>query len=130
MKLTVLTKTLLNCPLCSDREPCLTGCKAGGRTWGACLEECLGDNPMMIDMFAHMEKKLTERQAEIRRAGKGTMKLEHGVTGVSSAGGGDGRPRRGKEKAFLAEKPSIAGNIKAGITTSAATALRGFGREL
>eukprot|EP00746_Dinoflagellata_sp_MGD_P133368 gnl/MRDRNA2_/MRDRNA2_67062_c0_seq1.p1 gnl/MRDRNA2_/MRDRNA2_67062_c0~~gnl/MRDRNA2_/MRDRNA2_67062_c0_seq1.p1 ORF type:complete len:222 (-),score=40.77 gnl/MRDRNA2_/MRDRNA2_67062_c0_seq1:67-732(-) len=54
-----LTKSLLNCPLCREKEPCLLECRFGQkRPWKACLEECLAENPMMRDTMLSLATSL------------------------------------------------------------------------
>ncbi|CAD7970318.1 unnamed protein product [Amoebophrya sp. A120] len=106
----MLTKTLLNCPLCADKEPCFVDCKASGAGWDKCLQRCLGDNPMMLDMFSHMTEKLQARkQAMVGTTTGGQAEAsKHDFSATTAAAGG-----MKKKPLILEGKP-----------------LKSFGREL
>mmetsp|Transcript_84238 Transcript_84238/g.272639 ORF Transcript_84238/g.272639 Transcript_84238/m.272639 type:complete len:111 (+) Transcript_84238:78-410(+) len=49
--------SLNNCPLCRGKEPCLMNCKQQEhKSWNECLNRCLGDNPMLLDVFQNIVK--------------------------------------------------------------------------
>lgn len=75
-----LTRSLLNCPLCAQKEPCLVECKAGGKSWKECLGECLADNPPMQSMFVSLSEKMHRRKSSSTVA-------ESSSSGASSANG-------------------------------------------
>jgi len=59
-----MIKSLANCPLCKDKEPCLLDCRFGQkRGWRECLEECLNDNPMVKDIMIKMADRNSEEAA-------------------------------------------------------------------
>merc|ERR1712226_1376726 len=47
-----MLKSLHDCPLCREHEPCILDCRfAQKRGWKECLEECMKDNPMVRDLM-------------------------------------------------------------------------------
>merc|ERR1719247_394429 len=56
MENTIIT-SLNNCPLCRGKEPCLMDCKKKeNKSWGECLNRCLGDNPLLLETFQSIVK--------------------------------------------------------------------------
>lgn len=53
----MIITSLNNCPLCREKEPCLLQCKqVEKKTWGECLNRCLGDNPLLLETFTSIVK--------------------------------------------------------------------------
>ena len=53
-----MMKALANCPLCREHEPCLLDCRYGQkRSWKECLEECLKDSPMVMELMVKMSER-------------------------------------------------------------------------
>mmetsp|Transcript_115732 Transcript_115732/g.210644 ORF Transcript_115732/g.210644 Transcript_115732/m.210644 type:complete len:112 (+) Transcript_115732:73-408(+) len=54
--------SLNNCPMCRGKEPCLMNCKQKEhKSWHECLDKCLGDNPMLLDVFESIVRSSSQR---------------------------------------------------------------------
>ena len=73
-----MMRSLRNCPLCAEHEPCLLDCRYGQkRAWKVCLEECLATSPLVRDMIIKLsvpeepEDKAHEQPAPNMRGSRG-----------------------------------------------------------
>ncbi|CAD7938039.1 unnamed protein product [Amoebophrya sp. A25] len=127
----MLTRSLSNCPLCAPKEGCLTSCKAEGLGWRSCLDRCLGDNPMMLDMFTHMTEKLEGRKKPQPEGVKQSEVPEE--TGAASVGDNKTDALAGVRVALAGIGASQAAGLPRDgmiVKSMSTSPLRGFGKEL
>eukprot|EP00929_Paragymnodinium_shiwhaense_P121914 TRINITY_DN94352_c0_g1_i1.p1 TRINITY_DN94352_c0_g1~~TRINITY_DN94352_c0_g1_i1.p1 ORF type:complete len:200 (-),score=37.34 TRINITY_DN94352_c0_g1_i1:4-603(-) len=114
-----MLKSLHDCPLCREHEPCILDCRfAQKRGWKECLEECMKDNPMVRDLMIKLSDVGAPRDSSAGHKEKdvkaGVEEKRGSVRGSASAGADANAAEEEESPAGSITSPILAGSSEPG----------------